>query len=82
MVNVIMGLVAFTWLFPPMYLLFGAENVWWVLSLINIAVMIIHLAGLDWVIDKTDIDKDMGKYSGGYYYLYDYTDCYHKGGDE
>lgn len=86
MVRLITGLVGFTWLFPLYYLLFGAENVWWILSLTSIGAMIIHLAGLEWVLDKLDIEKDMDKYTIPFFYYIpmdcDCNDHHHGGGED
>jgi cytosine/uracil/thiamine/allantoin permease len=75
----IASFICFLWLFPVIYFVFGAEDVWWVLTLMSIAIMIIRLAKLEWVVDKTNIDKDM-KHNEVFYYMYDYNSD--KGGDK
>lgn len=74
------AMIGMIWLFPVLWYFFESENMWWVMSGIFIASTLIHLAKLDWVIDKIDIEKDMK--GNEVFWLYDYgnhCDC-DKGG--
>ncbi len=64
-------MISLLWLFPILYLFFGAENMWWVCSLIVIGATIVFSTDLihihNWVEQQTHIDPPN--------YIYYPTDC-------
>lgn len=66
---IIYSFIGFVWLFPFTYLVFGRDNVWWVLtSMITISAIMV-LTKTTWIIDK--IQKEVGTDGDEYFYLYD-----------
>lgn len=66
---IIYSFIGFVWLFPFTYLVFGKDNVWWVLtSMITISAIMV-LTKTTWVIDK--VQKEVDTDGDEYFYLYD-----------
>ena len=66
---IIYSFIGFVWLFPFTYLVFGRDNVWWVLtSMITISAIMV-LTKTTWVIDK--VQKEVDTDGDEYFYLYD-----------
>lgn len=66
---IICSFIGFVWLFPFTYLVFGKDNVWWVLtSMITISAIMV-LTKTTWVIDK--VQKEVDTDGDEYFYLYD-----------
>lgn len=65
--TIVMSLIGFIWLFPFIYLLFGANNVWWVMSLIITLSAICIICRLDKYIDKVKMGTQM-KGNNVFYY--------------
>lgn len=66
---IIYSFIGFVWLFPFTYLVFGKDNVWWVLtSMITISAIIV-LSKTNWIIDR--VQKEVDTDGDEYFYLYD-----------
>lgn len=66
---IVYSFIGFVWLFPFTYLVFGKDNVWWVLtSMITISAIMV-LTKTSWVIDK--VQKEVDTDGDEYFYLYD-----------
>lgn len=76
--NIVISLGVMLWLFPLLYFFFGADNMWWITSLVL-------FGGTIWVVvdaeNKTDRIKTEFQTKGNdVFYLY--NDCHHNGGDK
>lgn len=70
MVSLFEGLIGLIWLFPVLYLLFGNDDVWWVLTLIEIGSTIMVLTKTDRIFNK--IDEQTKMEGNDVYWLYEY----------
>ncbi len=70
MVSLFEGLIGLIWLFPVLYLLFGEDDVWWVLTLIEIGSTIMVLTKTDRIFNK--IDEQTKMEGNDVYWLYEY----------
>lgn len=65
------GLIGLIWLFPVLYLLFEEDDLWWILTLIEIVSTIMVLTKTDRIFDK--IDEQTKMEGNDVYWLYDYV---------